>query len=143
MVIGVALGQFQARAELAQPIFKTFRRGDAANRSDISVAKPFERDLLAGEDVLQMKRLVRALDDFRGAIEASNTPDQLVVRLTGAFRDEDIAGAAKIARRLAQGSAREQVFVSERRLAIDQDDVEPVFEVEILQAVVEQERVGL
>ena len=90
-----------------------------------------------------MKRLVRALDDFRGAIEASNAPDQLVVRIPGAFRDEDIAGPAEIARRLAQGSAREQVFVSERRLAIDQDDVEPVFEVEILQAVVEQERVGL
>ena len=68
--------------------------------------------------------------------------DQLVVRFARAFGDEDVTGPAQISRRLAQGSARQQKLVSKRRLAIDQDNVEPMLEMEILQTVVEQERVG-
>ena len=86
---------------------------------------------------------MRALDDLGGAIVAPDAFDQLVVRLARALGDEDVARASQIPRRLAQRSARQQILVSKRRLPIDQHDVEPVFQVQILQAVIEQERVGL
>ena len=83
-----------------------------------------------------------ALDDLGGAIVAANPLDQLVVRLACAFGDENVTGAAKIARRLAQCPARQEKLVSKRRLPIDQHDIEPMLEMEILQSVIEQEGVG-
>src|SRR5256885_4942061 len=90
-----------------------------------------------------MERLMGALDDFSGAIITANPFDQLVVRLAGAFGNENVTGAPEITRRLSQRPAREEMFVPEWRLAIDEDDVEPVFEVEILESVIEQKGVGL
>src|SRR4051812_29347718 len=85
---------------------------------------------------------MRALNDLGRAIVTANALDQLLVRLLGALGNKDIAGAAKIARRLAQRPAREEKFISERRLSVDQDNIEPMFEVQILQAVIEQKGVG-
>ena len=84
-----------------------------------------------------------ALNDFGGAIVTSNPHNQLLVRFACAFGDEDITRSPQIARRLAQGSARQHKFVSKRRLPIDQHNIEPMFEVKILQAVVEQQRVSV
>src|SRR5438132_3739346 len=90
-----------------------------------------------------MQRFVRAFDNFRSAIVTSNSLDQLLVGFAGAFGDENITGAPQIAWRLAQGSARQQKFVSKRRLPIDQHNIEPMFEMKILQTVVEQQSVGV
>ena len=54
---------------------------------------------------------------------------------------QDVAGAAQVFRRLAQGAARQQRLGAEGRAGIDQHDVDAVGEIEILHAVVEQERV--
>ena len=86
---------------------------------------------------------MRAFDDLGRAVVAPNPLDELVVRLTRALGDEDVAGASQISRRLAQRSSRQQILVSEWCLSIDQHDVEPVFQMEILQTVVEEQRVGL
>jgi hypothetical protein len=98
--------------------------------------------LFAGVNVLEIERLVGALDDFGGAIIAPDPRDQLIVRLARALGDEDVAGPTQVAWRLAQGPAREEKLISKRRLPIDQHDVEAMFEVKILQAVVEQQGVG-
>src|SRR5436853_3172980 len=142
-MIGVALGKFEARPELLQTSLETFRRGDAANRADINVAQPFERDQLARQNILEMKRLMRALDDLGRAIVAPDAFDQLVVRLAGAFRNEDVARSSQVPRRLTQRPPRQQVLVTERRLLIDQDDVEAMLEMKVLQSVIQKERVGL
>src|SRR5205085_1163513 len=110
---------------------------------DVSVAEALEGNLFACKDVLQMKRLMGALDDLGRAIVAANSFDQLVVRFAGALGDEDVTRPAQIAGRLAQRPSREKMLVSKGRLPIDQDNVEPVFEVKVLETVVEEERIGL
>ena len=55
VMIDVALGQFDLRAELAQSVFETFRRSNAAKRTDKSVPQMFQRAMLAGDNILQMK----------------------------------------------------------------------------------------
>ena len=84
---------------------------------------------------------MRAFDDLRGAIVTTDARDQLVVRFASVLGNENVTRPPKIARRLAQGSAGQQKFVPEWRLSIHQHDVEPMFEVQILQTVIEQERV--
>ena len=85
-----------------------------------------------------MQRLVGALDDFGGAIEFSNPIDELVIRLPTALGDEDVAGTSQISRRLTQRPAWQHELVSKRRLSIDQHDIEPMFQVKILQPVIEE-----
>ena len=46
MVIGVALGQFDARSEFAQAILETFRRRDAAKGTDIGVAQALKAEVV-------------------------------------------------------------------------------------------------
>src|SRR5581483_2378089 len=121
--------------------FETFRRGDAADACHIGVAQFFKRQLFARVNILQITRAMRAFDDLGCAIESPNAGDEFFIGIAGAFRDEDVTGAAEISRRLSQRSARQQELVSKWRLSIYQDDVETVFEMEILQAVVEQKRV--
>ena len=86
---------------------------------------------------------MRALDDLGRAIVAPDAFDQLVVRLPGAFRNENVARSSQVPRRLTQRPPRQQVLVAEGRLLIDQDDVEAVLEMKVLQSVIQQERVGL
>ena len=80
---------------------------------------------------------MRALDDLGSAIVTANALDERIVWLARVFRDEDVTGPAQIPRRFAQGAARQQQFVAERRLSIDQNHVEPMFEMQILQPIIE------
>jgi hypothetical protein len=85
MVVRVALRELDARAEFPQAVFEALRRRDAANGADEGAAQPLERQALASEDVLQMERLVRALDDLGRAVVEADALDELVVRLAGAL----------------------------------------------------------
>src|SRR5207237_1056005 len=67
---------------------------------------------------------------------------QRVVRVTGVLGNENVTGPPQVPRSLAQSSALQKEFVPERRLSIDQNNVEPMFEMEILQTIIEQERIS-
>ena len=82
-----------------------------------------------------------AFDDFGGAIVTADAPDQLFIRFARVLGDEDVTRASQIPRRLAQGAARQQEFVAERRLSVHQHDVEPMFQMQELHPIVEQKRV--
>src|SRR5450432_149270 len=142
MMIRKTLREFDPRAELAETIFKTVRRSDSTKGADIGVREPIERQLFAGINILQIKRLVRALNDLGGAVVTPDALDQFIVRLAGAIGDEDVARAAKISGRLAQGAPREQKFIPERRLPVDQHDVQTMFQMQVLQAIIEQKCIG-
>ena len=86
---------------------------------------------------------MRAFDDFRGPIVTPDASHQIEIRLAGVLCDKDIAGAAKIARRFTQRAPREQEFVSERRLSIYKHHVQPMFEMQILKPIIEQQRIDL
>ena len=57
VMIDITFGQFDSGAEFAQSVFKAFRGGDAAERTDVGVAQFLQGQLLAGHDILQMQRL--------------------------------------------------------------------------------------
>ena len=92
--------------------------------------------------VLEVLRPVRALDDLGGAIVLADPVNQRGVAIRRAFGDENVAGPPQVLRRFAQRAAREQVFVAEGGLAVDEHDVEPVLEMDELHAVIEQQRVA-
>src|SRR5205823_4138727 len=115
-----------------------FRRGDGADRTNKSVTQTLQWHFFAGENILQIERLVRAFDNLRGAIVTANPFHKHVVGFPCTFRDKDVTGASKISRRLTQRATRKKKFIAERRLPIHKHDVQPMFEMEILQAVVEQ-----
>src|SRR5687768_15957156 len=92
--------------------------------------------------MLKIKSAVRAFDDFRRSIVAPDCFDEPRVVRSVTLGDEDIGGAAKIPRRLAKGAAWEQIFIAERSLAIDQDNLEPMTQVQVLHPVIKDERIA-
>ena len=68
VMVGEALGINQFAAELDEALLKTFRLGDAAQRRDFFAGEQIESLAFAGEDVLEIKRLMHALDDGGGGI---------------------------------------------------------------------------
>src|SRR5262249_54253534 len=135
MVIDVAEGEIDVRAEIFERTFKTLGHCDGADRADECAAQALEHHSFAGVNVLEIERAMRALDDLRRAIVTADARDQLVVRLAAVLGNENVTRASQIPWRLAQRSARKQKFVSERRLSIDQNDIEAMFKMEILQTI--------
>ena len=90
-----------------------------------------------------MQRLVCALNNFCCAIISTDAFDELIVRFARTFCDKDIAGPPQVSWRFAQGSSRQQKFIAERGLPIDQHDIESMFKVEVLEAIIEQEGVNI
>ena len=84
---------------------------------------------------------MRAFDNFGGPIVTPDALNERIVGLSGIFGNEDVTGAAQIARCFAQRPAREQKFIAKWRLSINQHHVEAMFEMQILQTIVEQERI--
>src|SRR5262249_17030893 len=111
MVINEAKPEIYVRSELFDRAFKTFRRGEPAERSDERAAQSLESQSLAGVNILQIKRTVGALDDLGGAIVTADALDQFIVRLAGVLGNENVTRAPQIPRRLAQRATREQEFV--------------------------------
>src|SRR6202166_4623447 len=139
MMVDVTFCQLDARAEFSQAAFEALRRGDAADRPNKNVAQTLQGQSLARQNILQIERLMRALDDLGGAVVTADALDERVVRFAGVFGDEDVAGAAEISRRLAQrGAAKmsrrlahraawKQELISKGRLPVHQHHVEPMF----------------
>src|SRR5262249_54937478 len=96
------------RAEFGKRALKTFRSSNRAQRTNERVAQGLKRQLFAGKDILQVKRFVRTFDNFRGAIVTPDTSHQFEISVAGILGNKDIAGAAQIARPLAERSAWQQ-----------------------------------
>ena len=67
----------------------------------------------------------------------------LGVFVAGAFGEEDEIGPAEGIGGFAKDAAGKDVLVAERVLSVDEEEVEAVAEAEVLEAVVEEEGVGL
>ena len=143
MMIDVALCEIHVRAEFGKRALKTFRGSNRAQRTDERVAQRLQRQLFARKNILKIKRFVRALDNFCGAIVTPDPSHQLEVRLAGVFRNENVAGAAQIARPLTQRAPGKQELVPKGCLSIHEHHVQPMLEMEILKSVVEQQCVDL
>jgi hypothetical protein len=67
----------------------------------------------------------------------------LGVFVAGAFGEEDEIGAAESIGGFAKDSAGEDVLVAEWVLSVDEEEVKAIAESEVLEAVIEEEGVGL
>src|SRR5919197_2506559 len=135
MMIDVALSEIDVRTKLGKRALKTFGGSNRAQRTDERVAQDLERQLFARKNVLQVKRFVRAFDNFRGAIVTTDASHQFEIRFPGIFRNEDVAGAAQVARPLAQRAPGQQELVPKRGLSIHEHHVQPMLQMEILESV--------
>src|SRR5207247_1207279 len=78
MVIGKALRVNQFAAEVHQAALEALRLGDAAQCPDFAAFEHFQSGALAGEHVLQIQRVVNALDNAGPGIELGDAPPQLL-----------------------------------------------------------------
>jgi hypothetical protein len=90
-----------------------------------------------------MKGVMAAGVDGGMSVVAADFFLHLGVFVAGAFGEEDEIGAAESIGGFAKDSAGEDVLVAEWVLAIDEEEVEAVAEAEVLEAIVEEEGVGL
>src|SRR5260221_5177272 len=142
MVVRIPFGVNDVGAQAAEPVLETFRDGDAGNGGDLETLQRLQRTAFARENILQVERLVGALDDFGLLIElADRLAEFLCAKLTR-FRDEDVISALEIGNRLAQGPAGQEIVIAERVVAVDEADIETALERQVLEAIVEQERVA-
>ena len=126
---------------LHQRRLERLRRGDGAERRDIGAPEGFERLVCPGEHLLQMPGPVRAFDDLGRAVVAADARDERGVVAPSLLVMKICVARRRLPGRFAQRAARQEVLVAERGLPVDQHEVQPVLEVQVLQAVVEDERV--
>jgi len=142
MVVGEALGIDEFGAEVDQALLETFGLGDRAEGSDFAGFEKLEAKALAREDVFEVKRVVNAFDEAGGGVERGDAAAEFF-GVAVAFGNKDVAGAGEVRGRFAQSSAREEKFVAEGLLAVDEDDVLPAAaELPVLKAVIEEEGVA-
>src|SRR5579862_222050 len=92
-----------------------------------------------GEDILQIEWLMGTLDDLGLGVELANFVAELPGAEFAGFGDENVIGAFEIGDRLAQRATGEKIMVTEGIVAIDQANIEPAFEGEVLKAVVQKQ----
>src|SRR5207244_4417032 len=90
-----------------------------------------------------MPRAMCTFDDLGRSVVAPNPFDEGFIWIARALCDKDVAGAAQVAGRLAQRPARQEVLVPKWRLPINQDNVQPMLQMQILQSVIKKKRVSL
>src|SRR5438132_7246214 len=105
MVIGEMARQFDFGSELSQTFFETFGRRNPAQRSDIKPLEIIQRQTLLLKNMLQVQRLMCALDNFRRPIMLPDAMDKFAVGFAVALCNENVASPPQIARRFAQCSA--------------------------------------
>ena len=143
MVIGEALRDFERRSERGELFLETLGARDAGDGGDKFPGEEIQREPVFHDvKILQIERLVFRLDDLGRPIELAQALDQRRVAGGRGFRDENVVRAPQVRRRLAERAAREQELVSERRLRVDQANLQPVLEREVLHAVIEDQRVA-
>jgi hypothetical protein len=91
---------------------------------------------------LQVLRPVRALDDVGVGLVPGDHRLELRVPLAVGLRQEDVVRAAQVLHGLAQDAAGQQVPVPEGVRLVDEQQVEPALERQVLEAVVEDQRVA-
>ena len=89
-----------------------------------------------------MLRTVGALDDVHAGIVLLDELLDLGVALAVGLGEEDVGGAAQMLDGLAQDAAGQQVAVAEGIGFVDEQEVQPALERQVLEAVVEHERVA-
>src|SRR5262245_16473654 len=81
-------------------------------------------------------------NDIRCPVVLANSCNGGAIIAVGALCQEDMRGATKIFGWLAQSPSRQKIFVPKECLAVDEHNFNAVAHSDILQAIVEQQRIG-
>lgn len=141
-MIRKALRQLQGDAEAAKSLFEALWGGDGGERAGLKSLEAFQRKLFSGGEVLKFHWTMAALDDRSRAIVCSDAPVEFGEVASIAFGDENMGGASQVCGGFAQGAAREQIFVAEGGLAVDQDKIKAPVKSQILETIVKDEKVA-
>ena len=143
MVIGVDFGELDLNVERPEGIFKAVRYGDPAERANPESSKKVERLALSGRKIAQVFRSVGTFDDIGCPVVFADAGDDVAIVSPIALGEEYMSGAAEVARRLTQRATRQHVIVAEGSLPVDQNNFEPMAHPDVLQPVIENQRVGI
>ena len=102
-----------------------------------------ERKTFSREKIFEMKGVMATGVDGGVAVMAAYLFFKFGVIFARAFGQKDEIGSAEGIGRFAQDSAGQDVLIAEGVLAVDEEEIEAVAEAEILEAVVEEEGIGL
>jgi hypothetical protein len=79
VVIGEAFGDFEGGAEVTEFVFEAGRLSDSGDGADVFALEELEGFAFVGVEVLEVKGLMGALDDFRGAVQGADSGDEFCV----------------------------------------------------------------
>ena len=130
-------------SEANESLHETFGDGDAGNGADAKAAEVGEGEAFAGEKIFEVEGVMAARVNGGVAVVTADFVFDLGMIVAGAFGQEDEVGPAKGIGGFAEDAAGEDVLVAEGVLAVDEEEVEAVAEAEVLEAVVEEEGIGL
>jgi hypothetical protein len=141
VMVGVGAGVDEFGTEFAEPFFKAFGNGNSADGSDGSALEEIEFDLLSSKEMLEEFGFVAAFENFSMAIELTDSFFEIGQIAAIAFGQENGIGSFEVIAGFPESSARQDVFVAEGMLAVDEGEVDPFFKGEILIAIVENDEV--
>ncbi len=124
-----------------QGLLEALRRGDAGEGGDAAAPEVLEGQARRAIALHQLAGAVRARHDLGRRVVAADQGDQRGVGRPGRLGDEDVRGPAEVGDGFAEDAPRQQAAVAEGIVAVDQHQVDLAAERQVLQAVVEQDRV--
>lgn len=142
MMIGEMVAAENGGPEVFEGGIEAGGGGNASNRENVSRAERGERKGFAGESVAEKARDVVALHQSSLGIEGMNLLSEGGGIASANLGDANKAGAAEVAKRLSEDATGEDVAVAEGIAAIHEDEVHPVAEALVLEAVIEDESVA-
>jgi len=119
MVVGEAPGEDDLGSEFDELGFEALGLGDAAQGGNLPALEEVESVAVVPEDILEVERVMDALDDVGGRVELGDADAEFIdaggVRRRGTVNlvEEDHVGAPEVRRGFAQGAAGKHVPVRE------------------------------
>jgi len=143
MMIGKTFGHINSCSKLTYAFFKTFRTRNAADGTYVMAFEVVYGKTLSTSNILPISWRMTAFDNVGCAIEASDAGEEFLIGIGGALGDDDVGGAAQIGRWLAEGAAREEVFVAEGGLTIYEHDVHAMAQALVLKSIIQEQNIAV
>ena len=139
VVVGETLSQLKLYSKPTETLLETLGGGDGRKGARPETLEFFEgKDFSCGK-ILQLHRVVATLEDGCGPVVFPDPLDQCGNVAPITFRDQDMGSSTEMFRRFAKSASRKKVLVAKRGFAVNQHQIEPSVQFEILKSIVQNE----
>src|SRR5208283_2612095 len=142
VVVSVPLGVDEVGAKAQESVLETLGNRDAGNGGDGKAPQFFQWMAFPGEYVLQVQRLVSALDNLGLVVELADGLSKFLGSEFARFGDENVMGALEVADWLTKRAPRKEIMIAKRVVAVDEANIEAALQGEVLKPVIEEKRIA-